>query len=189
MPRCKHCKTKFEKKYAFQQFCLQDDECIKAFSDSVKEKKQIKDAKDKENLFLAENERNESKQLKASLINTKTQVHTYIRNRDVNKPCISCGTQWNNEFQAGHHYSANSFITLRYNLDNIHGQCKRCNLHLEGAFDNYALNLPNRIGIERYNDLVKLASFDKQQEKVWNIENLKEVRLLLKQNKSFINVE
>ena len=65
---------------------------------------------------------------------------------------------------------------MRFNLDNIAGQCQKCNLFQDGNFDNYALNLPNRIGVERYNELVRLASIDKQFEKVWDLESLKEIR-------------
>ena len=108
------------------------------------------------------------------------QIHAYIRKRDTNKNCISCGTEWNDTFQAGHHYSANSYNTLKFNLDNIHSQCRKCNLFLEGNFDNYALNLPKRIGKDRYNELVKLAGIDKQYSKVWDLDNLKEIRLKLK---------
>jgi Bacteriophage Lambda NinG protein len=176
MPRCKYHKTKFEKKYAFQQYCLSDDECIKAFSESVKEKRQKQIEKNQKDLENAKKERTEERKLKADLVNTKVQVHSYIRERDKNKPCISCGCQWNETFEAGHHYSANSFITLKYNLDNIHGQCFYCNNRLEGNFENYALNLPNRIGKERYNKLVELASVDKQFSKIWDIEKLKEIR-------------
>ena len=128
----------------------------------------------------------DTKTLKASLINTKMQVHAYIRERDKYKPCISCGVEWNSDFQAGHHYKSETFETLKYHLHNINGQCKRCNLFLDGAFDNYSLNLPNRIGQENYNALVRLAETDKHHSKVWNVENLKEVRKLLKENKSYI---
>jgi hypothetical protein len=185
LPKCKHHKEKFVPKYPFQKFCLSDEQCIKAFNEWVKEEKEKKKAKANKDFETAEIKDKEEKKLKASLINTKTQVHAYVRNRDKGKPCISCGTNWNQDFQCGHHYKSETFLTLRFNLDNLHGQCRRCNLHLEGAFDNYALNLPNRIGIERYNKLVELASIDKQFEKVWNVDNLKEVRMLLKENKSY----
>ena len=185
MPKCLYHKTKFDAKYFNQKFCLSDEECIKAFNEWVKEEKEKKKAKANKDFEIAEIKDKEEKKLKASLINTKTQVHAYVRNRDKGKPCISCGASWNQDFQCGHHYKSETFLTLRFNLDNLHGQCRRCNLHLEGAFDNYALNLPNRIGIERYNKLVELASIDKQFEKVWNVDNLKEVRMLLKENKSY----
>ena len=185
-PKCKHHKEKFIPKYKFQTHCLSDDECIKAFNEFVKAEKEKKLYKQKKEFEVVERKYNEDKKRTASLKNTKTQVHTYIRNRDKGKPCISCGAQWNDTFQCGHHYKSETFETLRFNLDNLHGQCRRCNLHLEGAFDNYALNLPKRIGKERYDYLVSLAEVDKQFEKVWNVDNLKEVRRLLKEDKSYI---
>lgn len=127
----------------------------------------------------------DTKTLKASLINTKMQVHAFVRDRDKGKPCISCGSEWNSNFQAGHYYKSETFETLKFNLLNINAQCQRCNLFLDGAFDNYGLNLPNRIGIESFNLLTKLAEIDKHHSKVWNVENLKEVRRLLKENKSY----
>lgn len=186
LPKCRYHKEKFIPKYPFQKFCLSDHECIKAFNEFVKAEKEKKLSKQKKEFEVVEQKYNEDKKRIASLINTKTQVHTYIRNRDKGKPCISCGAEWNNTFQCGHHYKSETFETLRFNLDNLHGQCRRCNLHLDGAFDKYALNLPKRIGKERYYYLVSLAEVDKQFEKVWNVDNLKEVRRLLKEDKSYI---
>ena len=151
-----------------------------------KEKAILKANKERLRLDKYKNELVYEKNIKASLINTKIQVHAYIRERDKYKPCISCGTEWNNDFQCGHHYKSETFETLKFHLDNLHGQCKKCNLFLDGNFDNYALNLPKRIGIEKYNNLVNLAEIDKQFEKVWNVENLKEVRRLLKEHKSYL---
>jgi hypothetical protein len=132
----------------------------------------------------ASKEHTEKKGIAGALLVTKTLVHAYIRERDKYKPCISCGCQWNNEFQAGHYYPAGSFETLRFDLRNINGQCQKCNLHLEGNFENYTLNLPNRIGKENFDELVKLAEIDKQFSKVWNLENLKEIRNQIKKLKN-----
>jgi len=131
----------------------------------------------------SQREDKEKTALKRALENTKTQVHAYIRQRDKGKNCVSCDTAWNDRFEAGHHYSANSYLTLKFNLDNIAGQCFYCNNKLEGNFDRYALNLPNRIGQDNYNELVRLAGIDKQAVKVWNLENLKEIRKLIKEMK------
>lgn len=46
------------------------------------------------------------------------------------------------------------------------------------------LNLYNLI--KRYDYLVSLAEVDKQFEKVWNVDSLKEVRRLLKEHKSYL---
>jgi hypothetical protein len=124
----------------------------------------------------AHKEHNEKKGIAGALLVTKTLVHAYVRKRDEGKPCISCGCQWNDKFQAGHYYPGGSFETLKFNLDNINGQCEQCNLFKSGNFENYTLNLPKRIGIDRFDNLVKLAEIDKQFSKVWNLQNLKEIR-------------
>lgn len=130
-----------------------------------------------------ENENKERSALKQAHSTTKTIVHAYVRERDKGKPCISCGNDWKPNFQAGHGYAAGSFETLKYNLHNINGQCEQCNLRKEGDFFNYSLNLPDRIGIENYNELVRLAGIDKQRSKVWNVDNLKEIRDMVKKIK------
>jgi hypothetical protein len=165
--KCRNCLEKFEPKNSLQVVC--GVKCSIEYNKTKKEKQSVK-------FKEFEQEHKEEKSLKASLINTKMQVHEYVRLRDRGKSCISCGVAWTPYFQCGHHYKSETFTTLRFNLDNLHGQCQRCNLFLEGAFDNYALNLPFRIGIKRYNDLQSLASIDKQFSKVWNLENLKEIR-------------
>ena len=124
----------------------------------------------------AHKEHIEKKGISGALLVTKTLVHAYVRKRDEGKPCISCGCQWNSEFQAGHYYASGSFETLKFHLDNINGQCEQCNLFKSGNFENYTLNLPKRIGIDSFNNLVKLAEVDKQFSKVWNLQNLKEIR-------------
>lgn len=130
-----------------------------------------------------ETENKERSALKQAHATTKTIVHAYVRERDKGKPCISCGNDWKPNFQAGHGYAAGSFETLRYNLHNINGQCEQCNLRKEGDFFNYSLNLPDRIGVENYNELVRLAGIDKQFSKVWDVDKLKEIRETVKKLK------
>lgn len=158
---------------------LQEDERGKVIMYNAINKVQ----KPRKDFEKAEKKSKEDSKIKLALANLKTIVHAKVRERDEGKNCISCDAVWNSEFQAGHHYSANSFHTLKFNLDNINGQCVKCNIHLEGNFDNYALNLPKRIGQERYNELVKLAAIDKTFVKIWNIENLKEIKDKIKEFK------
>ncbi len=175
--KCRNCLEKFEPKNSLQVVC--GVKCSIEYNKTKKEKQAVK-------FKEFEQEHKEEKSLKASLINTKVQVHEYVRLRDKGKNCISCGAAWKSDFQCGHHYKSETFTTLRFNLDNLHGQCQRCNLFLEGAFDNYALNLPYRIGIKKYNDLQSLASIDKQFSKVWNLENLKEIRENVKKLRKYL---
>lgn len=128
----------------------------------------------------AQKERKMRSKLIATHNTTKTIVHEYVRTRDKGKPCISCNAPWKENFQAGHFYPAGNFETLKYNTDNIHGQCQQCNLHLEGNFENYSLRLSERIGLQRYEEIVRLASIDKQFSKVWDIDRLKAIQKQIK---------
>jgi len=57
---------------------------------------------------------------------------------------------------AGHYYSTKMYDGLRFNEDNIHGQCKYCNKFLYGNTVNYRDNLFFKIGPERFEKLKKL---------------------------------
>lgn len=80
-------------------------------------------------------------------------VNKFVRLRDKNKPCISCETPLINKYDAGHYYSVGSNPYLRFNLDNIHGQCVHCNRDLHGNLIEYGENLPKRIGKEAFEKL------------------------------------
>lgn len=79
----------------------------------------------------------------------------FIRYRDLGKPCISCGQF--GLLQAGHYFPVKGYDGLRYDEDNVHGECPRCNgfddMHLIG----YNKNLFNRIGPERVQKLEEKA--------------------------------
>ena len=52
----------------------------------------------------------------------------YIRGRDAWKPCCTCGTAWQENFQCGHFMSRRHYLT-RWLHKNAHGQCPKCNLY------------------------------------------------------------
>lgn len=170
--------------YGLGKLCCYPDWLMNTDAGKLKMQKAIlKVQKPRKELEQAHKEKTEKKGITGALLITKTLVHAYVRERDKGKPCISCGCQWNSDFQAGHFYAAGSFETLRFDFDNIQGQCQQCNLYNNGNFENYSLRLPERIGLEKYNELVKKASIDKQFSKVWNLDNLKEIRDKIKQLK------
>ena len=75
----------------------------------------------------------------------------YIRARDADKPCISCGKPLQaatigGGFDCGHYRSVGSAVHMRFVEDNAHGQCKFCNLHLAGNHVAYRAGLLIRIG-------------------------------------------
>ena len=98
------------------------------------------------------------KQLKAKAISV---FNAYIRKRDSDLGCISCGSH--KDIQAGHFYSAGHHELLRFNEDNVNSQCLRCNYHLSANLINYRKNLIKKIGIDRVEKLDYLAQVGKRQ--------------------------
>ena len=79
--------------------------------------------------------------LKAKL---QTVFNEYIRLRDKDKPCISCGEY--KPLQAGHYYSVKGYDGLRFDELNVHGECAGCNCFDESHLIGYGENLLERIG-------------------------------------------
>lgn len=85
--------------------------------------------------------------------------NAFIRERDKDCGCISCGSF--NEIQAGHFYSVGHFSWLRFDEDNVHSQCMRCNYFLHGNLLPYRENLIKKIGVERFKLLEVKSSLRK----------------------------
>lgn len=82
----------------------------------------------------------------------------FIRERDKDQPCISCGRFHKGQWHAGHFYSVGAHPDLRFNEDNVHRQCQPCNTHLSGNIHNYRKNLPDRIGQKAFDVLDRVDS-------------------------------
>lgn len=80
---------------------------------------------------------------------TQRVVNDYIRERDHDLPCISCGTFGTVQWEAGHYRSRGKASHLRYNEDNIHKQCHHCNVQMSGNQQQYRIGLVEKIGTER----------------------------------------
>lgn len=74
----------------------------------------------------------------------------WIRLRDQNEPCISCGTKSQNiQYAAGHYYPMGNYSFLRFHEWNVHKQCnKKCNMMMSGNLIEYRKNLVKKIGKE-----------------------------------------
>lgn len=97
----------------------------------------------------------------------------YIRRRDADKPCISCGKFA--YLQAGHYYAVKGYDGLRYDEDNVHGECAGCNCFDESHLIGYGRNLVKRIGQERYDALVERAAEYKRNGNKWSRSELIEM--------------
>ena len=151
--RCSNCRKKVDTDVAIlsslKAFCTY--ECLKEFTAKNADKLRDKARKQK---------RGEDRQKKEKL-KTKSQwtkeaqaaVNAYVRYRDRNKKCISCDRSLVSEalgggYDAGHYRSRGSAPHLRYRLDNIFGQCKRCNRWLSANVDNMRVGIVWRYGQE-----------------------------------------
>lgn len=97
------------------------------------------------------------------------KVNAYVRRRDSADGyfvCISCQElKPVNQMNAGHYYpkEPKQYKAVRFDLDNISGQCIRCNRHLSGNLIPYRENLIKKIGSERFERLEKLSKLSNYQ--------------------------
>ena len=97
----------------------------------------------------------------------------YVRLRDKDKPCISCGQP--KPLQAGHYYAVKGYDGLRYNEDNVHGECAGCNCFDESHLIGYGGYLILRIGLDRLTALGKAAAEYKKHGYKWSRSDLEEI--------------
>jgi hypothetical protein len=85
------------------------------------------------------------KLLSIPTLTKKAQVvfNKWIRNRDKDKGCISCGRPVT---EAGHYLNAGHFSALRFNEMNVNGQCTGCNCFRHGNLIEYRKGLVKKYG-------------------------------------------
>lgn len=137
--KCKQCLKEFLPYQPLQVVCSMD--CALEFNSKKQVTKRVKEFK-------------KSLVTHQSSINLlQTLFNTYIRLRDRNQSCISCGGKLGDKYDAGHYFSCGAYPNLRFNEDNVHAQCVRCNQHLHGNIAEYAKGLTLRIGQDRFDSL------------------------------------
>jgi hypothetical protein len=98
-------------------------------------------------------------------------VNKYIRMRDADKGCISCGQTLGSKYDAGHYWSVGGHGNVRFDIDNIHAQCVACNQHKHGNLIAYQKGLIAKIGLQKYDQLEAKAHDTKK----WTKDELKEL--------------
>jgi hypothetical protein len=71
--------------------------------------------------------------------------NSFIRHRDKDKGCISCGGPVQH---AGHFIAVGNSGFLRFNEHNVNGQCVKCNTFLHGNLLNYRKGMIKKYGEE-----------------------------------------
>jgi DNA repair exonuclease SbcCD ATPase subunit len=114
----------------------------------------IKDVnQEKARKSLAQIERREIKVRKEKLKSraehlreAQAAFNEWIRLRDADRPCVSCGRHHEGQYHAGHYRSVGASPELRFEPLNVWKQCAPCNTHLSGNLVNYRLSLLQLIG-------------------------------------------
>lgn len=95
------------------------------------------------------------------LIEARKVVHLHIRKRDAGKPCVSCGDFYGQK-DPGHYYKAETHSQLRFNTNNIHSQCVRCNGYEQGNLKGYKQGIESRLTPLQLKKLNEAAAAAKQ---------------------------
>jgi hypothetical protein len=104
----------------------------------------------------------------------KVIFQKWIRERDKNEPCISCGTLTANEWHASHFKKAETYSGVIFNEINVWKSCKKCNVFLNGNELNYRERLVKKIGLDDVIALEDLAN--ETRTKKWTIEELQTIK-------------
>lgn len=139
---CKQCEKEFTPFKTTQKVC--SVEC------AIKEAKEIEEKKEKREWNVRKREgRQKLKTLGQYEIEAKKEFQKWIRARDKNLPCISCGTLESKQWDGGHYFKSELYSGLIFHEDNCNKQCVYCNNHLHGNESNYRIGLVKKIGEER----------------------------------------
>lgn len=163
--KCKiiNCTNRFIQKNSFHVACCPDHAILIGFLQ--KKKNELK--KDNEKRELLKTRPQHLKEAQAIF-------NSYIRERDKDLPCISCG-RTTGSWDAGHYRSIGSCQELRFDELNVHKQDVFCNQFNSGNLINYRLGLIKKIGLEK---VEWLESF--HQPKKYTIEEIVEIKRIYK---------
>lgn len=159
--KCKVCNEWFIPAYANIRWCCPEHGAIYAMELRAKEKvkaeaKRIKakhEADKADRKRLAE-KKQQVKPLSYFIKQAQRAFNEFIRYRDREEACISCGRHHEGQYHAGHFRTTGANPELRFNEDNCHRQCAPCNNHLSGNLIAYRPALIAKIGQARFDALM-----------------------------------
>ena len=134
--KCKSCRQVFDPSRPMQAACSID--CAKAIARRKREKIEAAETRRRKEAIKSRPE---------LMREAQTAFNAFIRARDADLPCISCGRHHNGQYHAGHYLSTGARPELRFEESNVHKQCQPCNTHLHGNLVLYRIGLIKRIGL------------------------------------------
>ena len=164
--KCKQCKEYFLASESIKTpagtFCSLDH-AIKFANESTKKAKERAAKKEKQKQTEFDKVRKKNLMTRGEWYK-KLQVvfNQYIRERDKNEPCCTCGTTKTNiQYHAGHFYAvgAGGGDRRRFEQTNVHKQCSTCNNYLSGNVLAYRRFIISKYGQEHYDYLKNINNF------------------------------
>lgn len=154
MPRCRYCQTIYKPARPMQPGRVCNSiECQAKHAEEIiaiqrKKRAQAERIAAREDRKVVRAKLEDMKPLSYFADKAQKAVNAFVRERDKNEPCISCGRFHDGAYDAGHYRSRGAAPALRFNLDNINKQCVPCNQHKSGNAIEYRIRLVKKIGIE-----------------------------------------
>ena len=148
--KCKVCQVLFEP-VKFAQSCC-NYICAITHAKNLKKQKEQREWKQEKAVL-----KDKLKTLGQYEAEAKKSFQKWIRLRDKNLNCISCGINETELFDGGHYKKAEIYSGVIFDPNNCHKQCRKCNRFLNGNELNYRQGLISRYGIE-YADAIELKA-------------------------------
>ena len=147
--KCKYCgvSTKEFIVVNMSAFCSFDEAVQYANENKSKGAAIIKKANDKKHIKKKKELKDNDKSFRDK--QAQAAFNAYVRFRDADDNCISCGRNHAGQYHAGHFRSRGAHPELRFEELNCHKQCAPCNNHLSGNISNYRPALIAKIGQEK----------------------------------------
>jgi hypothetical protein len=165
--KCRHCKAEFIPVRPMQTACSVPCAVALSIARSDKALRVAEIAEKRATRAAIQRIKPRSQWLKEA----QTAFNAWIRARDADQPCISCGRHHDGQYHAGHYLSTGARPELRFYEPNVHKQCQPCNTHLHGNLVLYRVALIKKVGIDEVEWLEGPHDPAK-----WTVEDLKEIK-------------
>ena len=142
--KCKACRSPFEPVRPMQAVCGIECAAELAAAGRVKRDKIAATSDKRETRAKLEKLKTRAEWAREA----QAAFNAWVRLRDADQPCISCGRHHGGQYHAGHYLSVGARPELRFEPLNVHKQCAPCNTHLSGNAVMYRRALIVKIGLE-----------------------------------------
>lgn len=155
MPRCRECKQKYEPRFNSLQPTCNSTSCMASHATKTRLKRQKKEVKAKDAIHNARKKKLRDEDRPWHIKTLQKIFNKFIRLRDAEYPCISCGRHnppffpRKGRWDAGHFRSVGGNPELRFEEKNCFKECVFCNTKDSEHLIKYQDNLVRIFGQAR----------------------------------------